>query len=60
MTNAKTNGMTDGVDVGKGEQGEMRTVLDEFDKSANDETRQVNAYKALTELKRIRNKQRKF
>jgi hypothetical protein len=44
----------------KEEQGEMKAVIDEYDKTNDDELRQISAYKALTELKKIRNKQRKF
>jgi len=48
------------MEIVKAEQGEMKAVVDEFDKSNDDEAKQISAHKALTELKKIRNKQRKF
>jgi hypothetical protein len=51
---------TDAMDMVKAEQGEMKAVVDEFDKSNDDEAKQISAHQALTELKKIRNKQRKF
>ena len=51
---------TDATDIVEEEQGEMKAVVDEFDKSGGDEARQISAHKALRELKKIRNKQRKF
>jgi hypothetical protein len=51
---------TDATDMVKAEQGEMKAVVDESDKSNNDEAKQISAYKTLTELKELRNKQRKF
>jgi len=44
----------------KEELGEIKAVVDAFDTSAVDEARQISAHKALTDLKKIRNKQRKF
>jgi hypothetical protein len=51
---------TDAMDMVKVEQGEMKAVVGEFDKSNDDEAKQISAHQALMELKRIRNKQRKF
>ena len=60
MTNAITDSGTNTMNMVKEEQGEMKAVIDEYDKTNDDELRQISAYKALTELKKIRNKQRKF
>jgi hypothetical protein len=51
---------SDELDLVKAEQGEIKAVVDESDKSNNDEAKQISAYKTLTELKELRNKQRKF
>ena len=51
---------TNAMDMVKAEQGEMKAVVDEFDKSNDDEASQISAHKALTDLKKIRNKQRKI
>jgi len=51
---------TDATDIVEEEQGAMKAAVDELDKSTNDEAKQARAYNALTELKKIRNKQRKF
>jgi len=59
MTNATTERSSDAVDMVKEEQGARKAVVDEFDKSNDDETKQLSAHKALTELIQIRNKQRK-
>jgi len=48
------------MDIVDADQGKMKAVIDEFDKSNDDEATQISAHKALTELKKIRNKQRKF
>ena len=48
---------TDAMDMVKAEQGEMKAVVDEFDKSNDDEAKQISAHQALTELKKIQNKQ---
>jgi hypothetical protein len=47
-------------DMVKAEQSEMKAVVDKLDESTDDEAKQISAHKALTELKKIRNKQRKF
>ena len=60
MTNAITGSSSEVMDMVEEEQGAMKAVVDEFDKSTDDEARQISAHKALTELKKIRNKQRKF
>ena len=60
MTNAITDSSSDAMDMVEEEQGAMKAVGNEFDKCSDDEARQISAYKALTELKKIRNKQRKF
>ena len=60
MTNAITDSSSDAMDMVKEEPGEMKAVVNEFDKSSDDEARQISAHKALTELQKIRNKQRKF
>ena len=60
MTNAITGSSSEARDMVEEEQGAMKAVVDEFDKSTDDEARQISAHKALTELKKIRNKQRKF
>jgi hypothetical protein len=60
MTNAITDSSSDAMDMVKEEQGEMKPVVNEFDKSNDDEARQISAHKALTELQKIRNKQRKI
>jgi hypothetical protein len=51
---------TGAVDMVKAEQGEMKAVVNEFEKTNDDEAKQISAHKALTELKKIRNKQRKI
>jgi hypothetical protein len=60
MTNATTDNSSDAMNMVKVEQGGMKVVVDEFDKSNDDEAKQISAYKALAELKKTRNKQRKF
>ena len=64
MTNALTDSSSETMAMEEEEeeqqQGATKTVVDEFDKSSDDEARQISAHKALTELKKIRNKQRKF
>jgi hypothetical protein len=54
------DGSTDARDFAKAERREIKAVNGEFDQSQEDEARQISAYNALTELKRIRNKQRKI
>ena len=56
----KMDNSTDSGEMVKEEQGAMKAVVDEFDKSTDDEAKQISAHKALTELVTIRNKQRKF
>ena len=56
----RTGSSTDAMNIVEEEQGAIKAVVEEFDKLEDDEARQVSAYKALTELKKIRNKQRKF
>lgn len=60
MTNAITDSSSEAMDMVQEEQGAMKAVVDEFDKSTDDEARQISAHKALTDLKKIRNKQRKI
>lgn len=60
MTNAITDSSSEAMDMVEEEQGAMKAVVDEFDKSNDDEAKQISAHQALTELKKIRNKQRKF
>jgi hypothetical protein len=60
MTNAITDSSSEAMDMVEEEQGAMKAVVDEFDKSTDDEARQISAHKALTDLKKIRNKQRKI
>jgi len=56
----KMDSPTDEADMVKAEQGEMKAVVDEFEKSNDDEAKQISAHKALKELKKIRNKKRRF
>ena len=58
MTNAITDS-SDAINMMEAEQSEIKAAVDEFDKSSDDEATQINAHKALMELKRIRDKQRK-
>ena len=60
MTNAITDSWSEAMDMVEEEQGAIKAVVDEFDKSTDDEARQISAHKALTDLKKIRNKQRKI
>ena len=60
MTSAITDSSSEAMERVEEEQGAMKAVVDEFDKSTDDEARQISAHKALTDLKKIRNKQRKF
>ena len=56
----KMDNSTDAADMVKAEQRDMKSVVQQFHESIEDETKQIAAHNALTELKRIRNKQRKF
>ena len=60
MRESLMDSSTEATDMVKAEQGEMKAVINEFDKSNDAEAKQIKAHKALTELKKIRNKQRKF
>ena len=60
MTNAITDSSLEAMDMEEEEeQGAMKAVVEKVDKSNDDESKQISAYKALTDLKEIRNKQRK-